>query len=319
MTRPIIFIDNPGRPHYMHHLAPIADELGLLGRDWQIRTWPERDGDLCVVASYVDARRCRRNPKIYVEHGAGQTYITDTGRPVVPGYASMTRDHLENVVGFIAPRRDVARRWEWAFDVPAFAVGCPAVSRLIGRPRPEAKRAAITFHWHADAGCIESGTAWWSWMDHMDDMIGWLRDDGYEVCGHEHPRWGGELAAFWTSRGVPFVDRHTVLTDCSLLVADNTSLMYEAAALGMDVICLDDPAWRLSVEHGLRFWSAAPGPHVNPFEWRVAVEAGASVEDFRDPVKRRIGVRAAYGDILLDRSAHRAADAIDHIATLRAR
>jgi CDP-glycerol glycerophosphotransferase (TagB/SpsB family) len=48
-----------------------------------------------------------------------------------------------------------------------------------------------------------------------------------------------------------------VLAESDLVVADNTSVLFEAAAAGWPVVVLDSSRFRRSANHGLRFWDWA--------------------------------------------------------------
>lgn len=121
--------------HYAAHLVPIWDALPaeVRGAFYAPRAsdpwgeplpprWP-RDR-IVLVASYVDALKCRPRSLVYVEHGAGQAYPGDARSARNPSYSG--GDSLENVILFLCPSETVAARWRERYPaVPVAVVGCP--------------------------------------------------------------------------------------------------------------------------------------------------------------------------------------------------
>lgn len=139
------------------------------------------------------------------------------------------------------------------------------------------------------------------------------------MIGHAHPRAGRRAREMFDRLGVPFeVDVDRVLDrlarSCQprLLVADNTSVMYEAAALDVPVLALNAPSYRRDVEHGLRFWDLVPGLQVD--EPRD-LEAGI-VHALADPPEARALRARAGAHTYAHRdgsSSRRAAEAIEKV------
>jgi hypothetical protein len=118
---------------------------------------------------------------------------------------------------------------------------------------------AVTFHW--DLRTIpETRSAWPFYANHLHQFAAWAQAHDHDLIGHWHPRLGNTLKALWQQAGVEVVaDSIEVLARATLLAADNTSLMYEAASLDIPVLALELPAWRRNITHGLRFWDRVPG------------------------------------------------------------
>lgn len=250
-------------PHLGEHLAAIHRHLnddirGEFIVDRQARAnkaWGPKD--IVMVASYLDIEAARGRPVIYVEHGAGQRYEGANPRAARYYHGS---DHPENVIGYICPRQDVADSW----GRPAIAVGSP-ICDPYELYAPE-RCAAITFHWNGAApdkvGVPEAGTALEHYVNDLGRIVDALRRDGYEVLAHGHPRFN-HMHSVWKKLGMTMVSADEVRRRAQLLIADNTSLMYEMSYLMRDVVALNAPWYRRDVDHGLRFWSHVPGTQVD--------------------------------------------------------
>lgn len=268
-------------PHYWRHLAPILAACGDLRRAGEV--WSNHDSHpwgsrlprdaspnrVTLVASWDDAsavhNRQPHRPLVYVEHGAGQTYVD---RPEHPAFSGGARAHRDaGIVGYVVPHETVAARIRAARpDAAVAVVGCPALDTWLTLDRwriadvAQSATIAVTFHW-PNTLCPESMWALPHWERHLRDVIATWRRSGYQVIGHAHPKAVGYLEPVWRRLGVEFVpDVDVVLARARILVADNTSLMYEWAALGRPVVALASPLWRRDVIHGLRFWNLIPGP-----------------------------------------------------------
>lgn len=232
--------------HYRDHVDAVWRHLpDALRGTWYPKATdvPRADpDDIFMVAGFPDVEHVPNHRIIYIEHGAGQRYV---GLKEHHGRYYHGSNHPNRVVAYISPRQEVADSW----GRPAFAAGSPICDpyELYG----EEGVVAITFHWDAPNVCPEARSALPHYADRMADIIAALKRQGYEVLGHRHPKL---RKLDWAEWGVPEVDVETVRRRASILIADNTSLMYEMSYLLRHVIALDAPWYRPDVEHGLRFW-----------------------------------------------------------------
>lgn len=214
------------RPHYAAHLAPVDVD----------------DVDVAVVASYQDlvAVRGRYRKIVLMQHGIGQSY-SDAN----PGYPG-GRDN-DDVGLFLVPGEHPAKRWRSAYPhARVEVVGSPRLDDLPPRV-PGPLTVAVTFHWRFGAFDF-----------YRDAMPEFARR--FNVIGHGHPR-ASRLPRFWRKAGIEHVpDFDEVCRRADVLIADNTSAMYEFASTGRPVVVLNCPTYR-GWDHGLRFWDAA---HVGP-------------------------------------------------------
>lgn len=283
MTTLVSAFASPRRPHYARHIAPILAALPpeFRGRLHRGGAGLAKQGGPLLLAAHSDiAHVPPTRPIILVEHGAGQSYVG-----VAHGAYAGGRGR-DRVGLFLCPNQTVADRNTAAYPGAEVAVvGCPALDVHAGLgPPPTPPLVVLTFHFDTAVGGAppEMRPAFGHYEAGLPDVVAGLRARGYTVVGHGHPRWGG-AARFWDRVGIPFApDWDVLLSRLSVLVVDNSSVGFEAAAVGRGLVWLNAPWYRRDAEHGLRFWS-----HVG-----VGVEAGGPSE-----------VVAAVGAALTPRSA----------------
>lgn len=248
-----------------------------------------------LVASSGDAHLIGSHRRaVLLEHGAGQTYQGDPRSARSHGYAG---GELRGMVDlFLCPNNDVAALNRDAYPhADSVVVGCPRLDRWHGwEPLPlEERRVAVTFHWPCRL-VPEAGTAWGHYRQWFEQRPRF----GPLLWGHAHPRHAQALSRWWPRVGatwVPHLD--DVFAAALVFVADNTSAMFEAAAIGIPVVVLNSPQYRRDVDHGLRFWRWADiGPQVDhPADLEAAVWTDAYHPAYR--VRRGQMARAVYGDL----------------------
>jgi hypothetical protein len=294
-------------PHYLRHTRAVWKHLpddvrgeAFTGRAAAIRSKPGTD--YVMVGGFIDIDRVQRHRLIYVEHGAGQTYLGEGWNRYSEAYAHAYSRHPERVVAYVCPRQAIADAW----GRPAFAAGCPAIDGLF-QARSWTPRAYITFHWDARQIAPEARSARPHWIENLHEMVARLRNFEFDVIGHGHPR-DREAQLIWRNLGVPFEpDPDRVLCDAALLVADNTSLMYEAAALHIPVIALNAPWYRRHVHHGLRFWDHVPGPQINDIDAFLKLPIDSYAQEGSFALMRHDAVIAAYDGFPDGKAGQRAA------------
>lgn len=319
--------------HYVAHLAPVWHALGPEHRGtwWgpsrvlaearahgvavtpgrpplpRRRRPREREPRLVVVAGQADVQLCAGHPLALVEHGAGQVYSEPD-----PSYSGGTR--REAVVLFLCPSEVVAARNRARYpDATVAVVGSPRVDHLVSRfVKCEAAAVVLSFHWPANLG--HSPEASWA-LPHYEaalpQVVAELQAQGREVLGHGHPRYAGFFHTLWAKLGVEHVARFDEVCErAGLYVCDNSSTLYEFAALGRPVVVLNSPRYRRDVDLWPRFWQCADvGLQVSePAELGPAL--GLALYDPPPVAGRRAEVVAEVYGQLDGRAAERAAHAL---------
>jgi CDP-glycerol glycerophosphotransferase (TagB/SpsB family) len=99
-----------------------------------------------------------------------------------------------------------------------------------------------------------------------------------------------------------------VLAEANVYVCDNSSTIYEFAALNRPVVVLNASYYRRDVHHGLRFWEDVPGIQVNKAsDLQDAIQEAVENDTFEAERKRITEKVYPY----LGQSAERAAQAIE--------
>ena len=165
---------------------------------------------------------------------------------------------LDNVRLFIVPGERSAAAWRERYpDTPVAVVGCPKLDKWVGVPPAKEQTVAFTWHWE-NLLVQETMSARTHYADRLPEVLAMVKELGWTAIGHWHPR-DRHGAARWTRLGIePVASADEVFRRASVLVADNTSLLYEFAATRGPVLCLNAPWYRRSVEHGMRFWDLLP-------------------------------------------------------------
>lgn len=261
------------QPHYVDHLHGIWGRLQVLGIDVHVHDLSldgplDDDGTPTVIAGHGDLKMIPGSrPIALLSHGVDQTYVgVDHG-----AYAG-GRDR-ERIGLFLCPSARSAAINAARYPTARHRLCGPTrldpwfLGDLTRAHRAGERRPVIGLAWHHDSTiCPETRNAWPHYAPVIDRLV---EQDRFSFVGHGHPRDRETWQAQYGSRGieyVPNVDQFLGLID--LLAADNTSLLYEAAALGIPTLTLDAPWYRPDVNHGLRFWDAIPG-------WRLTARRDA--------------------------------------------
>lgn len=265
--------------HYADHMQPIVEALRAHGvevnqytsRDdveWGERLHPaltiRKPCDFWMIAGGVDYRSVP-GPLIYCEHGAGQTYEADE-RGV--GHTSYSTGRLDRVALYLTPNLFTYHRRRRAHpEAAARLVGYPKLDHLHAHAtgaHEGVRTNVVAFAWHWDCQLVpETNSAFPYYQHDLRHLALRLRRAGYTPVMTAHPRIARRVSYHAERSGFEVWDSDDVLHHAAVLVADNTSLMYEFASLDRPVVAINAPTYRKDVHHGMRFWEAVPGEQVD--------------------------------------------------------
>lgn len=319
---------------YLRHLLPVwqalpAEERGSLYLGGWLgpqmlsldasrydSTTFQRPGPRVLVASHMDYQMVTTGRRaIYMQHGAGQSYGGDSDPAVARASAYAGGDRQERTDLFLVPGPHPAMRCRERYpEIPVAEIGCPALDSWMGS-RPERKplgtlTVVLAFQRASRHGdyplCAEHASA----FPHFAPVLSELTRR-YRVLGHGHPRARMGLEAVYGPLGIPWVGYREAMTSADALCVDNSSIGFEAAAIGIPVVWLNAPWYRREVEHGLRFWGeTGVGVEVDdPADLVPAVEVAVATRRGWGDYAGREALKRVYS-VLDGTSAQVAADAI---------
>lgn len=303
------------REHYVDHLLPLWRELAPEERGCFFvppELYPrlvaqgvpvngELQRDVVVAASWPDIRGARAQMKVLMEHGVGQTYHESNFNPHYAGAPGRGSVDL-----FLAPNQRVLDLNKKATPLSMHElVGSPRMDRWFTTPGAPKDCVAISFHWRCRL-VNECQSA----FDHFKPAILPL-SKSVRLVGHSHPTLWNEASGWYHRNGINHL-RHfeSIINLCSVYICDNSSTIYEFAALDRPVVVLNSPAYRRNLNHGLRFWEYADvGIQCNdPIDLVRCVDKAR--EDPPEVAERRREITEALFPVRDGTASARAAEAI---------
>ena len=260
------------KPHYahhiQHHLEFYSGDIRRLERPSEL---PAHTAPI-FVAGRRDAAALAPRPVILIEHGVGQSYLVTDRHGETRRHDAGNAPPSDNVVEHWAPNRiavDAMNDRNILPNAAAPRVGAPhlyqlARARLNLHQRHTVPHIAVACHWASPIAAPEAAGAW-PWVTLALRQLRYLPLRAV-VTLVPHPLLGGQMRRHRFTRDPSvLVEPHwpTVLAHADIVVADNTSMLWEAAALDVPTVAVWPPHWRnrkLVPHHGLRF----PGPNFIP-------------------------------------------------------
>lgn len=322
--------------HFVDHLAPVwhalpdeyrgtfyvgdgaVDHARGRGIRSVVEGWPSRFAGAgpIVCSSWGDLRVSQRTGRktVLLEHGAGQTY----GNRHTSYAGGKGRDRVSLL---LCPNDHAADRNRRRYPyVPIEVIGSPRVDELraLGGPAPDARpTVAISFHWRC-----EVAPETYSAIDHyapvFADLRAELAAEGIDLLAHAHPRILDEARTLYDAAGIETVDDFAdIVRRAHVYAVDNSSTLFEFAALDRPVVVLNAPHFRREIKFGLRFWrDASVGVNVDRPE-DLAEGFRIALEDPPDAARLRFEALERVYPLRDGTSARRAAGAIVSLVTGR--
>ena len=299
-----------GEPHYSDHLLAawktLPDKMRgvFVTRDHRVEgsVMVTTDAEIVriltvgtpVMVASIDDMRMAAKCGAYVvlmQHGAGQSY--GTTHASYPGGEDRTGVVLELVPNQQAKARNLARHPE----IPCEVVGSARVKALQALPGHSHHKPVVclSFHWDAPASaCVaQEARSAWTWYK---DALEQFQSKDWALIAHAHPRMAATVRPACASLGIPFIDAfEDVVKLADVYCCDNSSTIFEFAALNRPVVLLNAPWYRKDVEHGLRFWreSSIGVQCETPAEVQSAIRR-AIEDDASQQMQRHASVNRVY-------------------------
>ena len=207
----------------------------------KIKIFKNLDPVLLVLSySWVNVLNKAKLDTIFLEHGAGQTYITDN--------ISWNRGECQYIKLALVPNGHCAKAFEKS-NIEAQIIGCPKIRDDYEFSENEKPLVVFSWHWECKVLPETLGS-----FDYWKDEILNLKDK-FNIAIHAHPVMSRRVALWCKRNDLRFIKQFDdVVKEADLYCMDNSSTLFEFARIGKPVLVLNPPWFRRDVEHGLRFW-----------------------------------------------------------------
>jgi hypothetical protein len=188
-------------------------------------------------------------PIIIGEHGAGQTYDTSH-----IAYARGIPKSL-NVKYFLAVNKHCYDNFKKNNPtLKSYIVGCPKLDKWKDKYKVNKENPLIVFSWHWLSRSIpEAYGGFMYWSPALKEL-----KESYNIAIHGHPSVQDRVIPFTQANDIRFIKKfEDVVEQADIYAVDNSSTLFEFAAINKPVIVLNNPWFRRDVEHGMRFWEYA--------------------------------------------------------------
>ena len=254
---------------------------------------------------------------ILIIHGAGQSYVSHSGKRWGPGGTGREQVYL-----FLNPNEYCHTLNTTHYPkAKSKIIGCPKMDKwhqqvLMNdiKERGETPVVAISFHFESNV-CQESRSAF-PFFEHALLMLAHKNATReWKVIGHGHPRMMSTLEPYYKKLDIEVVtDFDEVMERADLYIMDHMSTLYEFASTKRPVVVLNAPWYRRHIEHGHRFWKYADvGINCNhPDQLEQCI-----IEALQDPLEQRMRRERAVSAIYQYRDgmcSDRAVEAIIEVA-----
>lgn len=289
--------------NYRAHLSAIFDALPA-ARQGAWLDEPKTDRPLLVAAQtdLAAAYQMGNRRVVLTEHGAGQSY--GGARAHIAQHPSYAGGHSRFAALFLHPNEQAAARDRAVYPKAQIeVVGSPRVGILQQREaHVEKDTIAVSFHWRLPL----MPELEWAFSEYRDVLRQFAQS--HRVLGHAHPRIFANMRGWYERVGIEPVESFDEIVDrAALYVCDNSSTIFEFAALDRPVVLLNARSYRRNVEHGLRFWhDANVGLQVDqPRDFADTIERALRSDD-----AQREQRRAIIADVYPYTSADRAVEVV---------
>lgn len=188
---------------------------------------------------------------ILMEHGCGQYYDI---RHYFWGRQHGLRKFMHSVKYMLCPNECLANKIKKHNPkLKTYITGSPKLDRYT-KQKTNNQRPLIVFSWHWECKVIPETTGGFNYWKGCLIEIG----KKYNIALHGHPRIQRDVKIFARDNDIEHIESFDeVLVRADVYACDNSSTLFEFAAIDKPVIVLNNPWFRKDIEQGMRFWEYA--------------------------------------------------------------